>query len=85
LKKNITIFLLLLLAQFAFSQVQPKADSIRSEAQSKLDSLVTNLWQKKLDSLHSLGNLEKYKDSLKVIGWADSCSCGFEGYCVCCC
>ncbi|UXE67665.1 MAG: hypothetical protein KA713_03415 [Chryseotalea sp. WA131a] len=72
MKKNITIFLLLLLAQFAFSQVQPKADSIRSEAQSKLDSLVTNLWQKKLDSLHSLGNLEKYKDSLKVIGWADS-------------
>jgi hypothetical protein len=72
LKKEITIFLFLLLAQFAFSQVQPKADSIRSEAQSKLDSLVTNLWQKKLDSLHSLGNLEKYKDSLKVIGWADS-------------
>jgi hypothetical protein len=75
LKKSITIFIFLLIAKFVFSQVQPKADSIRSEAQSKLDSLVTNLWQKKLHSLHSLhsfGNLEKYKDSLKVIGWADS-------------
>lgn len=72
LKKPITIFLLLLLAQLAFSQGQPKADSIRNKAQSKLDSLANSPWQKKLDSLQTKGNLARYKDSLKVLGWADS-------------
>ncbi len=52
--------------------MQPKAESIQSKAQSKLGSLANSPWQKKLDSLHSLGSLEKYKDSLKVLGWADS-------------
>jgi hypothetical protein len=73
LKKEITIFLfLLLLTQLTFAQQLPTVDSVRSKAQSKLDSLTNTPWQKKLDSLHSIGNLEKYKDSLKVIGWADS-------------
>jgi hypothetical protein len=72
LKKSTTIFLLLLLAHIAFSQGQLQADSIRNKAQSKLDSLVSTPWQKKLDSLHNIGDLEKYKDSLKVVAWADS-------------
>ncbi|MFM7429160.1 MAG: hypothetical protein ACKO1F_04595 [Flammeovirgaceae bacterium] len=73
MKKEITIFLfLLLLTHLAFAQQLPTVDSVRNKAQSKLDSLTNTHWQKKLDSLHRLGNLEKYKDSLKVIGWADS-------------
>lgn len=39
---------------------------------SKVDSLVQRNWQTKIDSLRGLGNFEKLKDSLKVIGWADS-------------
>jgi hypothetical protein len=72
LKKSTTIFLLLLLAQLAFSQAHQQADSIRNKAHAKLDSLVNTPWQKKLDSLHNIGDLEKYKDSLKVVAWADS-------------
>ncbi|MCA6396297.1 MAG: hypothetical protein IM606_14020, partial [Cytophagales bacterium] len=72
MKKSTTIFLLLLLAQIAFSQAHQQADSIRNKAQAKLDSLVNTPWQKKLDSLHNIGDLEKYKDSLKVVAWADS-------------
>jgi hypothetical protein len=58
-----------------FTKAKTTVDSI---AIPKTDSLQKN-WNgtqnrlnDKLDSLRSLGNLEKYKDSLTVIGWADS-------------
>lgn len=60
------------MAQISFSQAHQQADSIRNKAHAKLDSLVSTPWQKKLDSLHNIGDLEKYKDSLKVVAWADS-------------
>jgi hypothetical protein len=66
------ILLVLLLSQSALSQQKAKPDSAISTVTAKLDSLNKSQWQNKIDSVRSLGNLEKYKDSLKVIGWADS-------------
>jgi hypothetical protein len=86
LKKIPLILLTLLMAKAAFSQ-QSLPDSIFNKTKVKFDSANAirkadslqaklnssqNKWNNKLDSLRSLGNLEKYKDSLKVIGWADS-------------
>lgn len=53
-------------------RLQPKLDSLTAKDRfQKADSLQTR-WQNKIDSLKSLGNLNRYRDSLKVVGWADS-------------
>lgn len=70
--KKLFYISLILLVQPAFSQGKKKADSLLQNKKVQYDSLVKDKWHNKIDSLKSLGNLEKLKDSLKVTGWADS-------------
>lgn len=50
-------------------QRKSRIDSLNHQLDT--DSLQTN-WQNKIDSIKSLGNVNRYRDSLKVLGWADS-------------
>ncbi|MFM8913636.1 MAG: hypothetical protein ACKOE6_12095 [Flammeovirgaceae bacterium] len=53
-------------------QLQYKLDSLQKKPTPvKADTLQTR-WQKKIDSLKILGNTNRYRDSLKVLSWADS-------------
>lgn len=54
------------------TRLQPRVDSLVQKARlAKADSMEVT-WQNKIDSIKSVGNLNRYRDSLKVLGWADS-------------
>lgn len=50
-------------------QLRSRVDSLNHQLDT--DSLQTN-WQNKIDSIKSSGNVNRYRDSLKVVGWVDS-------------
>ncbi len=76
MRNSLCLILMLLPAGLAFSQKldsvnlsKPKhaADSLEQKANERL-----NTYQSPLDSLNSLANLTRFKDSLKIQSWSDS-------------
>ncbi|MFM7857443.1 MAG: hypothetical protein ACKO96_37360, partial [Flammeovirgaceae bacterium] len=64
-------------------KINEKVDSVSTSIRSAVDSLqadatiqqvdsLQDSWEKKIDSVKNIGNINHYIDSLKVVGWADS-------------